>query len=191
MRRITLWSLSTITILVLLFSYRTSLSTAAGSSVAVGTVSTGSAANGPNPPQASSPPSPTTEPEPTPSTKGTPKTKITSTSPRGVTTAKPHPSSSARAPRPVQSYLGSVVGTNYGPVQVKITVVGGKLTKSIAAQVPWSGSRDREINSQAVPVLNSEAVRAQSASIDMVSGATFTSEGYIQSLQAALDRAHL
>lgn len=84
-----------------------------------------------------------------------------------------------------------MVDTNYGPVQVKITVVGGRVTRSIAAQVPWSGGRDRAINSQAVPILNDEAVRAQSAAIDMVSGATFTSGGYIRSLQAAIDLAHL
>ena len=58
-------------------------------------------------------------------------------------------------------------------------------------QVPWNDHRDQEINSAAVPILNQESVAAQSSSIDMVSGATYTSDGYIQSLQSAIDAAHL
>ena len=58
-------------------------------------------------------------------------------------------------------------------------------------QVPSGNHRDQEINSYAVPVLNREVTDAQSADIDMVSGATVTSEGYIQSLQSAIDRAGL
>lgn len=81
--------------------------------------------------------------------------------------------------------------TRYGAVQVKITVAGGKITKSVVTQVPWTDRRDQEINSQAVPILNSEVLSAQSANIDMVGGATFTSQGYIQSLQSAIDQAGL
>ena len=69
--------------------------------------------------------------------------------------------------------------TQFGPVQVQITVSDGKITKSEVLQVPWSNGRDQEINSHAVPILNSEAVQSQSAQIDMVSGASFTSNGYI------------
>jgi len=178
MRRITLWSLSTITILVLLFSYRTSLSTAAGSSVAVAALDTGSAANGPTSP-------PEVSPSPTRAHSTPGGTGATSGATQKSTPSRPSPTS---APR---TYVGSVINTNYGPVQVKITVLGGRLTTSVAAQVPWRGRRDQEINAQAVPILNAEAVRDQSAGIDMVSGATYTSEGYILSLQAAIDRAHL
>ena len=60
--------------------------------------------------------------------------------------------------------------TRFGDVQVQITVENGKVTTSSVTQVPWSNGRDQEINSYAVPILNSEAVDAQSASIDMVSG---------------------
>ena len=67
----------------------------------------------------------------------------------------------------------------------------GKITASEVLQVPWSNGRDQMINSLAVPVLNQEAVDAQSSSIDMVSGATFTSQGYIGSLQSAIDQANL
>jgi uncharacterized protein with FMN-binding domain len=74
---------------------------------------------------------------------------------------------------------------------VQITVVNGKITAASVLQVPWNNGRDQEINSVAVPQLNSEVVQAQSASIDMVSGATFTSQGYLHSLQSAIDEAHL
>ena len=57
--------------------------------------------------------------------------------------------------------------------------------------MPWNDRKDQEINSYAVPILNQEAVDAQSANIDMVSGATYTSQGYIESLQSAIDQANL
>jgi uncharacterized protein with FMN-binding domain len=83
------------------------------------------------------------------------------------------------------------VQTRWGPVQVQITVDNGKITAADVLQVPSGNPRDQMINSYAVPVLNSEAVQAQSANIDMVSGATVTSEGYLQSLQSAIDKANL
>ena len=86
---------------------------------------------------------------------------------------------------------GSVISTRYGNVQVQITVADGKVTAAKVLQVPWSDRKDQQINSRAVPILNSEAVAAQSSDIDMVSGATYTSQAYAQSLQAALDAAHV
>ncbi|HXA59903.1 MAG TPA: FMN-binding protein [Streptosporangiaceae bacterium] len=85
---------------------------------------------------------------------------------------------------------GAVVQTQFGPVQVRVTINGGKLTDVVPLQLPSDRSRDQEIASYSVPILRSEALKAQSAQIDMVSGATYTSQGYIQSLQAALDQAH-
>ena len=76
-------------------------------------------------------------------------------------------------------------------MQVKVTVKNGKVTAADVVQVPNENFRDQEINSYAVPVLNQEVLDAQSAGIDTVSGATVTSDGYIQSLQSALDAAHL
>ena len=67
----------------------------------------------------------------------------------------------------------------------------GKITAAQAVVFPQENPRDQEINSYAVPQLNSEAVQAQSGTIDAVSGATVTSGGYIQSLQSAVDQAHL
>jgi uncharacterized protein with FMN-binding domain len=84
---------------------------------------------------------------------------------------------------------GDAVDTRYGPVQVRIRVKSGKVTAATAVDYPENDSRDQQINSYAIPQLNAEAVRAGNVNIDMVSGATFTSEGYIQSLQSALDRA--
>ncbi|MFE1437728.1 FMN-binding protein [Streptomyces sp. NPDC058739] len=82
---------------------------------------------------------------------------------------------------------GTAARTQYGPVQVRVTVVGGKITQAAAVQAP-SGGRSSEITDNAVPRLNQAAVAAQNAQIDTVSGATYTSEGYRQSLQSALDQ---
>jgi uncharacterized protein with FMN-binding domain len=89
------------------------------------------------------------------------------------------------------TYTGDAVQTRWGIVQVQVTVENGKITKSQAVQYPNQNPRDQEINAYAVPQLNSEAVAQQSASIDSVSGATVTSNGYTASLQSALDQAHL
>jgi uncharacterized protein with FMN-binding domain len=89
------------------------------------------------------------------------------------------------------TYTGSTEDTEYGPVQVSITVSGGRLTHVTVLQVPSTGGYEEQIVTDALPILNSEAISAQSANIDSVSGATFTSRGYAQSLQAALDRAGL
>ena len=85
---------------------------------------------------------------------------------------------------------GTVVQTRWGPVQVQVTIAGGRITDVAALQVPDGNFRDQQINSYAVPRLREEVLSAQSAQIDTVSGATVTSDGYIGSLQAALDAAH-
>jgi len=89
------------------------------------------------------------------------------------------------------TYTGGVAQTQWGPVQVAVTVAGGTITAADAVQVPTGNSRDAEINAVAVPILNQEVVAAQSAKIDTVSGATVTSDGYLASLQSAIDQAHL
>jgi len=105
-----------------------------------------------------------------------------------TTTSSPQDSSSGNSSN-IKTYTGSVAQTRWGPVQVKITVQDGKLTKVTVLQQPNGNRRDQEINDQALPILIDETVSAQSAKIDMVSGATVTSEGYLQSLQAAIDEA--
>ncbi len=86
---------------------------------------------------------------------------------------------------------GTSVPTRYGPVQVRLTIRNGRIVTATAIDYPASGGRDREINSSAVPELERATVAAQSAHIDTVSGATYTSDGYRASLQAAIDAAHL
>ena len=86
---------------------------------------------------------------------------------------------------------GASVDTQYGPVQVQITVRGKRVLSATAIDYPQANGRDREINSYAIPVLQRETLTAQSARIDTVSGATYTSDGYVSSLQSALDAAHL
>lgn len=82
---------------------------------------------------------------------------------------------------------GIAVDTRYGLVQVQVTMEGTKLLVAKAIDYPTAGSRDREINSVAIPILERETVASNGAHIDTVSGATFTSDGYTKSLQAALD----
>ncbi|MGW2465224.1 FMN-binding protein [Streptomyces sp. NPDC001761] len=86
---------------------------------------------------------------------------------------------------------GDTVQTRWGPVQVRVTVRDGRLTDVAAVSYPQDNPRDQEINSYALPQLRREALAAQSARIDTVSGATYTSDGYRQSLQSALDSAGL
>jgi uncharacterized protein with FMN-binding domain len=81
--------------------------------------------------------------------------------------------------------------TRYGPVQVEVTISSARITAIRTLAAPSSGDRDREISGFALPILQHEAITAQNATIDTVSGATFTSDGYRRSLQSALDAAHL
>ncbi len=104
-------------------------------------------------------------------------------------TPTPTPSASASPSTVKKSYLGQVAETRWGPVQVKITVADGTITDVTVPQSPSGNPRDYEINNQALPILIQETIDAQSAKIDMVSGATVTSDGYLQSLQSALDAA--
>ncbi len=101
-------------------------------------------------------------------------------------------SSRTSAPAPTQRTVdGAVVSTPYGNVQVAAVVKGSHLVDVKALHLTDSSGTSRSISASAAPQLRSEALQAQSAQIDTVSGATYTSEGYRQSLQAALDAAHL
>ncbi|MFJ4893052.1 FMN-binding protein [Streptomyces sp. NPDC088788] len=123
-------------------------------------------------------------------------------------TLKPHqlPATSGAAPRsstPSSSgtstgtasgtatgtFTGDPVDTQYGTVQVAVTLAKGKLTAVKVLQAPDQNGRDQQIASYSLPRLTQEAIGAQSAHIDAVSGASYTSQGYIQSLQSALDQA--
>ena len=84
---------------------------------------------------------------------------------------------------------GPVVQTRFGPVQVQVTIAGGKISDVTALQLPSDRQRSAEISGIVGPMLRSEALAAQSAQIDLISGATYTSDAYAQSLQSALDQA--
>ena len=125
-----------------------------------------------------------------------------SSAPATTTAPTPAPSDETTAPTPAPSdattsnggtadvteVTGPTVSTRFGPVQVKIEISAGTITDVVALQLP-SGGRSGRISNFAEPTLHDEALTAQSASIDGVSGATYTSRAYEQSLQAALDQA--
>jgi uncharacterized protein with FMN-binding domain len=128
---------------------------------------------------------------------GTPTPRPTSPSASGTTSpaspgggASPSPASSAPPNTASQQFDGSVVATRFGDVQVRLVESGGKITDVQALQLPFDRRRSLEISQFVEPILHDEALQAQSARIDTVSGATYTSEAYSTSLQAALDRAH-
>jgi uncharacterized protein with FMN-binding domain len=99
------------------------------------------------------------------------------------------PSSGPPAGAGSRTITGSSAGTPYGPVQVRITLANGRLTDVTTLQHPNDRRRSVEINDEALPILRSEALKAQNSHIDEVSGATWTSDAYIRSLQSALDKA--
>jgi uncharacterized protein with FMN-binding domain len=101
------------------------------------------------------------------------------------------PKSAGTAASGTRTITGDAAQTRYGPVQVQITVTNGAVTKVTAVDYPQNDPRDFQINSFAIPQLDQEATAAKSTSIDFVSGATYTSQGYVQSLQSALDTAGL
>lgn len=86
------------------------------------------------------------------------------------------------------SYTGTTVSHEYGSVTVSITVADGALTDA-TADLSTTHDRSENINARAVPLLTSEVITAQSADVSMISGATYTSEAYLESLQSALDQA--
>jgi uncharacterized protein with FMN-binding domain len=88
-----------------------------------------------------------------------------------------------------QTVTGAVANTQYGPMQVQVTLTGRKITGVKVLQETDLGSLSQQIDANAIPQLNQETLAAQSARIDAVSGASYTSQGYIQSLQSALDKA--
>jgi uncharacterized protein with FMN-binding domain len=85
---------------------------------------------------------------------------------------------------------GDVVSTQFGDIQVRLMESGGKIVDIQALQLPSDRRRSREISQFSAPILHDEALQAQSAQIDTVSGATYTSDAYRRSLQSALDRVN-
>jgi uncharacterized protein with FMN-binding domain len=164
-RRISYWVLSTISVLVLLVGFDASRHS--------GTVSAGA------PPAVISSGQQSTPSGTTSSSGGT-----------GNSTGNGTRSGSSSGGS-TSSVTGDVAQTQWGPVQVQLVVHSGTITSVKILQYPNGNSRDVEIAGYALPILIQETTQSQSAQIDMVSGATYTSEGYLQSLQSALDQAGL
>lgn len=184
MRRISFFFFSTLSALVLLFSYRTSLGDAtvvsSATSAHAHVVSGTATANSITPGSATASAPIITVPNPT-------SAAAPQAAPAPAAPAAPAPA----APAVASVIDGDSVNTSYGPVQVEITVTGGVITAAQAINYPNNDREDRQINSRAIPLLNSQVLSAQSAKIDGVSGATYTSDGYLRSLQSAIDVAGL
>jgi uncharacterized protein with FMN-binding domain len=110
----------------------------------------------------------------------------TSTSTSGSASTSPSTSSSSSARKTVTS---DAVGTQYGNVQLKVTIANRKITKIEAVQLPSNDSKSQQIASYAEPLLQQSALAKQNGTVDGVSGATYTSNGYRTALQSALDKA--
>jgi uncharacterized protein with FMN-binding domain len=160
-RRILFWFMSTLSAVVLLFSYHTSTNSVAAA-------------------------------QPTPATPTDPgSTTVEDTTTDDAASSTPAVKTTPATKTASGTYTGSRVNTRWGIVAVQITVKNGKITNSQAIEYPHNNFRDQQINAYALPILNQAALSAQSANIDSISGATVTSDGYISSLQSAIDQAHL
>jgi uncharacterized protein with FMN-binding domain len=167
MKRISYWILSTLSAVVLLVGFDASrhgaaLSTTTGSSFASGTTASGGSSTS---------------------------SSSSSSAAAGTTNGKKHSKKSTKTT--TTTATGAVAQTQWGPVQVQLAVTGGSISRVKVLQFPTGNPRDVQLADYALPILIKETTQSQSANIDMVSGATYTSTGYIQSLQSALDQAHL
>jgi uncharacterized protein with FMN-binding domain len=178
MKKIVYAVLATISGLVLLFSYRTSLDAVAPTATTEPAASTGTTTAPAGGGQSGSGGSTSSD-----------STSSGSTSSGSTSSGSSGGSTSTASGLTDGTFAGGAANTRYGPVQVQITVAGGQITDVQVLEYPDSDRRDQEINQRALPVLISETTEAQSSKIDMVSGATYTSQGYIASLQSAIDQA--
>ena len=170
MRRVILAIAGTAVALVMLLSFKThSVTSQAAQPTVVASTPSTSAAPSASAPSASS----------------------TAAAPSSVSAPTTTPASTAKktATPSTRTVTGDAEDTRYGPVRVKITVTNGKVTAVDAVEYPQNSPKDQQINSYAIPQLDQEVLAAGNAGIDMVSGATFTSDGYIRSLQSALNKA--
>jgi uncharacterized protein with FMN-binding domain len=169
MRRVILAIVCTAVGLVLLLSFKTRGTTGLASSTTIGQGQNGTS----------------------PSSAGSPTAASGSGGTSGSAGAGGKSGSSASTTTASRTVSGDVVQTIYGPIRVTITVKGGKISAVSVPEYPDGTMRDEQINAFALPELIQETVAADSARIDAVSGATYTSQGYVSSLQSAIDKAGL
>ena len=105
------------------------------------------------------------------------------------TTGTPPPTPAPQGQYKDGSYTGSVADAFYGPIQVKATISGGKLTDVQFLQYPNKVGHTLEVSQSAMPILKQEAIAAQGAKVNTISGATQTVDGFVQSLTSALAQA--
>ena len=166
MKRIVLGLLSTISVVTLLFGYHTSTSGAMSSTQV--TPVTGSAQ---------------------PTSAGT--TQGNGASGRGDPEGNGQAGSGQAGSGGTTTVTGPTVNTRWGPVQVQLGLASGSITDVSVLQYPTGNSTDERINGYALPILVQDTLSAQGSGVHMVSGATVTSAGYLESLQGALDQAGL
>jgi uncharacterized protein with FMN-binding domain len=119
---------------------------------------------------------------------GSGSTRATTPQSTGSAPESTSPTTTAPAPTSSRSATGRDVQYRYGEIEIEVTAAGSKIANVTILKDDATDGRSYQINSEAVPILESETMSAQSAQIDGVSGATYTSQAYVQSLQAALDQ---
>lgn len=125
----------------------------------------------------------------------TPVASATTVAPATSVPAVAAPATTAAAPTTaaatgaVVAYNGNIVNTRYGPVQVQVQITDGAISEVAVVEYPNGDNKSVRINARALPRLRTEALTAQSATVDTVSGATYTSDAYVVSLQSAIDQA--
>jgi uncharacterized protein with FMN-binding domain len=171
-KRIVLWVMSTVTALVLLFGYHTSTSSQASAGAESSAVApvTGSSDTG---------------------TTSSGSTAGATSAPSDGSSSSSSSTSSSSGTAASSTVIGDAADTRWGPVQVQLTVSNGSITDVSVVEYPDNNGKDQQINARALPILIQETLDAQGDSIDAVSGATVTSDGYLESLQSALDKAGL
>ena len=127
---------------------------------------------------------------PAATTKSTPAATPKST-PKATPKTTPTTASTPQSSGISGTFSGASANTIYGPVQVQVTIVNGKITNAKALTYPTGSFRDQQINSQAIPLLIQETLAAQSSNIQGVGGASYTSQGWYTSLVSALAKAGL
>ena len=167
--------ITTVLALTLLFSFKTPDDLTAGGVATGGTVAVGDA------------------PGATSGTASTSGSAVATPAPTSTTAAATPPADTTTSATVAGAYkdgtaTGAVISTRFGDVQVEVTISGGVIADVTALQLPDRDRRSQSIASEAAPILREEALTAQSASIDLLSGATYTSEAYAESLQSALDQ---
>lgn len=197
MKRVLTWLLSTLTVVVLLFGYKTSTGGSVGDiPAAISAAPTSDSSSSDSSSSGSSGGSGSSDSTSSGSTDGA-SSGSSGTAADGSagdssgSSSNSSGSSSGSSSGASGTVTGDVAQTRWGPVQVAVSVGSGKVSDVQVVEYPTENPRDQEINSYALPILIKETIASQSANIDMVSGATVTSDGYIQSLQSALDRAGL